>query len=61
VHPLAPGRKGYVHTVRGEITVNGHRLSAGDALKSDGGDIAIDHGSGAELLLFDLPGDWPPA
>jgi quercetin 2,3-dioxygenase len=57
---LAPARKGYVHVVRGDVGVNGHRLAAGDALKSDGGEIAIDHGTDAEVLVFDLPGEWPP-
>jgi redox-sensitive bicupin YhaK (pirin superfamily) len=58
-HSLHPGRKGYVHVVRGDVTVNDHPLAAGDALMTDGGDIAIEHGSAAEVLVFDLPGDWP--
>jgi len=48
-------RKGYVHVARGRITVNGHALEAGDALKADGGTIELKDGEGAELLLFDLP------
>ena len=32
---LAPGRKGYVHVARGEVSVNGMRCAAGDALKTD--------------------------
>ena len=48
-------RKGYVHVARGKITVNGHRLEAGDALKTDGGTIALKDAEGAEVLLFDLP------
>ena len=54
---LAPGRKGYVHIARGSVDVNGQRLSAGDALKSDGGELVIGRGAQAELLLFDLPPD----
>jgi redox-sensitive bicupin YhaK (pirin superfamily) len=57
--PLAADRKGYVHVVRGSISVNGAALRAGDALKAGGGDISVDHGQGAEILLFDLPGNWP--
>ncbi len=55
-HTLAPGRKGYVHLARGKLTVNGHRLAAGDALKSDSGPIELQQGEAAEALLFDLPG-----
>jgi redox-sensitive bicupin YhaK (pirin superfamily) len=57
---LPAGRKGYVHVVRGDVAVNGLTLSAGDALKTGDGEIAIDHGERAEVLVFDLPGDWPP-
>ncbi|MBU6484288.1 MAG: pirin family protein [Betaproteobacteria bacterium] len=58
-HALAANRKGYVHVVRGSAGVNGSELAAGDALKADGGDIVIDAGKDAEVLLFDLPGNWP--
>jgi len=56
-HSLAEGRKGYVHVARGAVQVNGHALRAGDALKTDAGPIGIEHGEGAEVLVFDLPGD----
>ena len=56
IHALAPGRKGYVHVARGNVTVNGNGLTAGDALKADGGTLTIEHGAGAEVLVFDLPG-----
>jgi len=52
---LAAGRKGYVHVARGKITVNGNALQAGDALKTDGGEIALAHGEQAEVIVFDLP------
>jgi redox-sensitive bicupin YhaK (pirin superfamily) len=52
---LAAGRKGYVHVARGKITVNGNALQAGDALKTDGGEIALAHGEQAEVSVFDLP------
>ena len=55
-HALAPGRRGYVHVVRGAVTVNGQSLGAGDALKLEKvGDIALEQGAQAEVLLFDLP------
>ena len=54
-HPLAPGRKAYVHVARGSITVNGQRLDAGDALKTDERALALAEGARAEVLLFDLP------
>jgi redox-sensitive bicupin YhaK (pirin superfamily) len=52
---LAPARKGYVHVARGEVSVNGQALGAGDALMTDGGSIEIGGGRGAEVLVFDLP------
>ena len=54
-HLLGADRKGYVHVARGSVTVNGHALGAGDALKADGGRIEIAGGRDAEVLLFDLP------
>jgi redox-sensitive bicupin YhaK (pirin superfamily) len=53
--PLSPGRKGYVHLARGAATVIGHALRSGDALKTDSGPITVEHGHGAEVLVFDLP------
>ena len=53
---LAAERKGYVQVARGAITVSGHALQAGDALKTDGR-ITIEAGRGAEVLVFDLPRD----
>ena len=49
------GGKGYVHVARGTISVNGHVLHAGDALKTDGGAFELEEGKDAEVLLFDLP------
>jgi quercetin 2,3-dioxygenase len=55
VHALARGRSAYVHVARGNVTVCGRRLAAGDALKlADVEDIALEKGEGAEVLLFDL-------
>jgi quercetin 2,3-dioxygenase len=52
---LDEGRKAYVHVARGAITVNGQRLSAGDALKTDERRLEFAAGENAEVLLFDLP------
>ena len=52
---LKKGRKGYVHVARGRISVSGHALEAGDALKTEGGTIELKDGKDAEVLLFDLP------
>ena len=55
-HQLAPGRIGYVHVVRGDVTVNGVALSTGDALKlSEEPTVALTRADAAEILLFDLP------
>ncbi|HVP08178.1 MAG TPA: pirin family protein [Burkholderiales bacterium] len=54
--PLAPGRRAYLHLVRGKLTVNGTPLGAGDALKMTGvSEVTLEKGEGAEALLFDLP------
>jgi quercetin 2,3-dioxygenase len=56
VHRLATGRRAYVHVARGSLTVQGQRLGAGDALKlAQVGDITLEQGAQAEVLLFDLP------
>lgn len=53
---LAPGRIGYVHLVRGQLTVNGQALNGGDALKiSAEAAIRLELASQAEVLVFDLP------
>ncbi|WPC65452.1 pirin family protein [Rhodoferax ferrireducens] len=52
---LAPNRKSYVHLVRGELDVNGQRLTAGDAaLLADEIQVNLTHGKDAEVLVFDL-------
>ncbi len=53
-HKLAAGRRAYVHVARGRITANGNPLEAGDALKTDAARVVLEHGNGAEVLLFDL-------
>ena len=53
--PLAQGRKGYVHLVRGQLQVNGVALQAGDAALLDNeSQIQLQQGQDAEVLVFDL-------
>jgi quercetin 2,3-dioxygenase len=57
---IDPGRRLYVHLVRGALTVNGTRLSGGDALTDMNiMDIELRDGVDAEVLVFDLPGETP--
>lgn len=52
---IASGRKGYVHLVRGAISVNGQAISGGDAVMlADEDHIALDSANDAEVLVFDL-------
>ena len=54
-HQVAPERSAYVHVARGKVTANGQPLEAGDALKAtQTGEIVLEKGEGAEVLLFDL-------
>ncbi len=52
---LPAGRLGYVHLIRGALSVNGQRLAAGDALQLQGVErLQLDQGDDAEVLVFDL-------
>jgi redox-sensitive bicupin YhaK (pirin superfamily) len=52
---LDPQRKSYVHLVRGELSVNGQALRAGDAaLVSGESMLRLGGGQAAEVLVFDL-------
>lgn len=52
---LADSRRAYLHVARGSVVVDGVALAAGDALKIvEAGDIVIESGRAAEILLFDL-------
>jgi len=54
---VLPHRRVYVHVARGSVHANGTRLEAGDALKlTDIEALTLADGSGAEVLVFDLPG-----
>lgn len=53
--PLAPGRFGWVQVVRGNVTVNGEALDAGDGARLENEtSVTVQAGSDAEVLLFDL-------
>ena len=54
-HALRGGRRAYVYVARGDATVNGQPLAAGDALKAtETAEIVLENGDKAEVLLFDL-------
>lgn len=55
-HPLAAGRRAYVHVARGEVVLNDQPLRAGDGAAVEA-EVAIRlSASGAgEVLVFDLP------
>ena len=55
VYRVDPGRIAYVHVVRGRLELNGAILEQGDAAKvNDEKVLEIEHGVGAEVLVFDL-------
>jgi len=61
-HQLAPGRYAYVHVARGEISINGNRLSAGDGARIRNEEvITFEQGKEAEVLLFDLRANEVPS
>ena len=52
---IAPDRKAYVHLIRGKLTVNGQKISSGDAvLLEQESQIQIGNADNAEVLVFDL-------
>jgi redox-sensitive bicupin YhaK (pirin superfamily) len=52
---LAPGRGAWVQVARGELDVNGQRLTAGDGAKIEGEpSVTLSGAKGAEVLVFDL-------
>jgi quercetin 2,3-dioxygenase len=55
---VAPGRQVYVHLARGELRVDGVHLFAGDGAKLRAeGEVSLQGGRDAEVLVFDLPRD----
>jgi len=54
-HELRGGRHAWVHVAEGELTVNGQRLTGGDAVAiSDEKQIALKASKDSQVLLFDL-------
>jgi quercetin 2,3-dioxygenase len=54
-HAVSAGRYVWLHVARGDATINGERLHAGDAAAASGEPRLAIHADGpAELLLFDL-------
>jgi len=50
-----PKRKAYAHLIRGTLTINGQKLTGGDALFiEDESSLEISEGVDAEVLIFDL-------
>jgi len=55
IHALAPGRRAWVQVAKGEVTLAGETLKAGDAAAvTDLEQIAIRSAKASEVLLFDL-------
>ena len=55
VHNLQPGRKAWLHVVRGNVEVEGEKLSAGDAAAiTDLETVLVRAREPAEVLLFDV-------
>jgi hypothetical protein len=55
IHPLAQGRKAWLHVAKGEVKLSGATLKAGDAAAiTDQDKIAVRSKTAAEVLLFDL-------
>ena len=54
-HMLAPDRRAWVQVARGELTLNGQKLTAGDGAGIENESRLTLTGGDAEALLFDLP------
>lgn len=55
-HELASGRHAWAQVVRGDVTINGHTLHAGDGIAaSDESRLTLAGVAPAEVMLFDLP------
>ena len=55
LHPLVQGRKVWLQVVKGDVSVGGESLKAGDAAAiTDQAQIALRSRTAAEVLLFDL-------
>jgi len=55
IHALSQGRKAWLQVAKGEVSVDGQTLKAGDAAAiTDQDKIAVRSKTAAEVLLFDL-------
>ncbi len=55
-HPLAAGRRAYIHVARGSLRVEDQTLEGGDgAFAADLAGLGLEGVDAAEVLLFDLP------
>jgi redox-sensitive bicupin YhaK (pirin superfamily) len=53
---LRKDRRAFLQVIRGSIAVNETRLNTGDGVKiNPSGDIVIQHGREAEIMLFEVP------
>jgi len=60
-HQVAAGRQAWVQVARGDVTVNGEALGAGDGFATtDLGAITVEGLEGAEVLLFDMAAPGGP-
>jgi quercetin 2,3-dioxygenase len=59
---LRKDHRAFLHVVRGSIAVNETRLNSGDGVKiNPSGDVVIQHGRDAEVIVFEVPaGPQPP-
>src|SRR5207247_3136272 len=54
-HKLAPGRNAWIHVAEGEVSLNGKKLSGGDAAAvSEEGALELSASKPAQVLVFDL-------
>ena len=54
-HQLAPGRHAWVHVAEGEVSLNGKKLSGGDAAAVSGAEVLeLSAAKPSQVLLFDL-------
>ncbi|HXS69537.1 MAG TPA: pirin family protein [Candidatus Polarisedimenticolia bacterium] len=53
-HTLAPGRHAWVHVAEGEVSLDGKKLSGGDAAAIEEGTVELSATKPSQVLLFDL-------
>lgn len=54
-HVVAPGRHAWVHVAKGEVEIDGEKLSAGDAAAiDDAAAVSVVAAASSEVIVFDL-------